>query len=84
MEKIDKDSSSSSGVTSGKCNVWRLLFADHFTLLSSNKSNLQYALDWFSDACLDANMKISKIYWNKLRLCVCQGTLSSVLSKQIK
>ena len=59
IDKIDKHSSSSSGVTFGECNVRRLLFADDLTLLSSNKSNLQYALDWFSDACLDAGMKIS-------------------------
>ena len=57
--KVDKDSSSSSGVTFGKCDVWRLLFADDLALLSSNKNDLQYALDRFSDACLDAGMKIS-------------------------
>ena len=56
---IDKDSSSSSGFTFGECNVWRLRFADDLALLSSNKSYLQYALDRFSDACLDAGMKIS-------------------------
>ena len=28
-------------------------------MLSSNNSNLQYALGWFSDACLDAGMQIS-------------------------
>ena len=59
MDKIDKDSSSSSGVTFGECNVWRLLFADGLALLSSNKSVLQYALDRFSDACLDAGIKIN-------------------------
>ena len=42
-----------------ECNVRRLLFADDLALLSSNKSDLHYALDWFSDACLDAGMKIS-------------------------
>ena len=55
MDKIDKDSSSSSGVTFGECNVWRLLFADDLALLRSNKSDLQYALDRFSDECLDEN-----------------------------
>ena len=59
MDKIDKDGSSSIGVTFGECNVRRLLFADDLALLSSNKSNLQYALDRFSDACLDVGMKIS-------------------------
>ena len=52
-------SSSSSDVTFGECNVWRLLFADNLVLLTSNKSNLQYALDRFSDARLNAEMKIS-------------------------
>ena len=56
MDKIDKDSSFSSGVTFGECNVWRLLFPDDLALLSSNKSNLQCALDQFSDAYLDAEM----------------------------
>ena len=59
MDKIDRDSSSSNGVTFGQCNVRRLLFAYDFALLSSNKSDLQYALDRFSDACSNANMKIS-------------------------
>ena len=45
MDKIDKDSASSSVVTFGECNVWCLLFADDLALLSSNKSDLQYALD---------------------------------------
>ena len=76
MDKIDKDSFFSSGVIFGKYNVRRLLFADDLTLLNLNKSDLQYALDRFSDACLDAGMKIST---TKLRSCVCQGTLSSVL-----
>ena len=59
MDKINKDSSSSSGVTFGECNVRCLLFADNLALFSLNKSDLQYALDQFSDACLDAGMKIS-------------------------
>ena len=59
MDKIDKDSFSSSGITFEKSNVWHLLFADDLALLTSNKSNLQYPLDRFSDACLDAGMKIS-------------------------
>ena len=53
MDKIDRDGSPNSGVTFGECNVRRLLFADEFALLSLNKSDLQYALDRFSDACLD-------------------------------
>ena len=59
MDKIDKNSFSSSGVTFGECIVWFLLFADDLALLSSNKSDLQYALDRFSDTCLDAGIKIS-------------------------
>ena len=59
MDQIDRDSSSSSGVIFEKCNVRRLLFADNLASLSLNKSDLQYALDQFSDACLDAGMKIS-------------------------
>ena len=59
MEKIDKDSSSNNGVTIGECNVRRQLFASDLALLNSHKSDLQYALDRFSDACLDAGMKIS-------------------------
>ena len=52
---IDTDSSFSSGVTFGECNVRRLLFADDLALLSSNESDIQYAFDRFSDA----GMKIS-------------------------
>ena len=59
MDKKDKDSSSISGVTLGECNVRHLLFADNLALLSSNKSDVRYALDRFFDACLDAGMKIS-------------------------
>ena len=50
---------SSSGVTFRECNVWRLLFADYLALVSLSKSGLQYTLDRFSDACLDAEMNIS-------------------------
>ena len=59
MDKIDRDSSSSSSIIFGEYNVWCLLFADDLALLSLNKSDLQYALDRFSDACLDAGIKIS-------------------------
>ena len=59
MDKKDRGSSCSSGVTFGKCNVRRLLFADDLALLCSNKCNLQYALGQFSEACLDSEMKIS-------------------------
>ena len=34
------------------------MFADDLALLSSNKSDLQYALDRLSDACLDTEIKI--------------------------
>ena len=50
-------SSSSSGITFGECNVRRQLFADNLALLSSNKSDFQYALYQFSDAYLDAGIK---------------------------
>ena len=59
MGKIDRESSSSSGVTFRECNVRNLPFADDLALLSSNKRDLQYSLDRLSDACLDAGMKIS-------------------------
>ena len=81
MDKIDKDSSSSSGVTFGECNIWCLLFADDLAFLSSNKSDLQHALDRFSDTCLDAGIKISTA---KTEIMCLSRTLSSVLSKQIK
>ena len=57
MDEIHRDISSSSGVTFGECNVRRLLFADDIALLTSNKSNLQYAPDRLPDACLNAGMK---------------------------
>ena len=59
MDKIDRDSSSSSGVTLGEFNVRRLLLADDLAFLSLNKSDPQYALDCFSDACLDVGVKFS-------------------------
>ena len=59
MEKIDRDSFCSSGITFGECNVRRLLYAYDLALLNSNKSDLQYALDQFSHTFLDAIMKIS-------------------------
>ena len=59
MDKIDRENFSSSGITFGECNIRCLLFADDLTLLSLNKSDFQYALDQFSDVCLDAGMKIS-------------------------
>ena len=80
MDKIDRESSSSSGITFGQCNVRHLQFADDLALLSSKKSDLQYAPDRFSDACLDAGMKISTAKTAFMR---CQGTLSSVVSKKI-
>ena len=58
LNKIDRDSSF-SGVPLGKCNVWRLLFADDLALLRSNESDLQYALDRSSDACLNVGMRSS-------------------------
>ena len=58
MDKIDKDNFFSSGVIWGvQCSAPAV--CDDLALLSSNKSDFQYALDWFFDACLDAGMKIS-------------------------
>ena len=57
MDKIDRNSSSSSDVTFVKCNVRSMLFVNDLALLSSNKSDLQYAIDRFPDACLDATSK---------------------------
>ena len=59
MDKIGRDSSFSSGVTFGECNVQRLLFANDLALLGSKKSDLQYAFNRFFDAYLDTGMKIS-------------------------
>ena len=59
MDKIDRDSSSSSGATFGECNTRRLLFADNLALLSLYKSDVQYELDRFSGARLKAGIKIS-------------------------
>ena len=59
MHKIDRDSFSSSDVAFGKCNAWPLLFTDDLALLSSNKSDLQYALNRFSESCLNAGIRIS-------------------------
>ena len=60
MEKMDRNSSSSSAVTFGECNVRPMLFVNDIALLSSNKSDLQYALDRFPDACFDATSKSSR------------------------
>ena len=81
MDKIGKDSSSSSGVTIRKYNVPRLLFVDDLGLLSSNKSDLQNALDGFSDICLDAGMKISTA---ETEIMCLPRHLSSVFSKQME
>ena len=81
MNKINRCSSSSSGVTFGECNVRRLLFADDFALLSSKKSDLQYALDRFSDAYLDVGMKISMA--DTEIICMSRH-MSSVFCKQME
>ena len=60
MDKIDRNSSSSSDVTFVKCNVRSMQFINDLALLSSNKSDLQYALDRFPDACLDTTSKSSQ------------------------
>ena len=83
MDKIDKDSAFSSGITFGECNVWHLLFADDLALLSSNKSDLQYALDWFFDACLDAGIK-TEIMCLSRRPVQCSFQTNAVTLKQTK
>ena len=86
MDKIDRDSSSNSGVTYGECNVWRLLFADDLALMSSNKSDL--ALHRFSDLCLDAGMKISLAKTGMMCLSrhpiLCSFQINGVTLKQTK
>ena len=59
MEKIVRDYFPSSGVAFEECNIWRLLLANDLALLSSNKSDLYYALNQFFDVSLNAGMKIS-------------------------
>ena len=81
MDKIDRDSSSSSGVIFGKCNVRRLLFVDDLAFSSLNKSDLQYEIDRFSDSCLHAGMKISTA---KTDIICISSTLSSDLCKQVE
>ena len=88
MDMIDKNCFSSSGATFGECNVQRLLFADYLALLSSNKSDLQYALDRFSDACLNAGMKIStaktEIMCLSRHLVQCSFQTNGITLKQTK
>ena len=84
MDKIDKDNSSSSGVTFVECYVRSLLLADDLGLLNSNNSDLQCALNRFSDARLDAGMKISmaktKILHSSGNWKDVEGTLSQDMS----
>ena len=61
MDKIDRDNSLSCDVTFIECNVRCLLFVDDLALLNLNKSHLQYALDQYSDECLDAGIKINTV-----------------------
>ena len=82
MDRIDRDNYSSNGVTFVKCNVCCMLFADDLALLSSNKSDLQYALDQFSDASLDVGIKISMAKTEIM--CLSRYPVSSILSKQIE
>ena len=81
MKKIDKGGSSSSGVTFEECNVRSLLFADGLALSSSNKSDLQYELVRFSDACLDDKMKITCSMAKTEIICLSRHP---VLSKQME
>ena len=90
MEKLDRSIFFSSGITFRECNLWHLLFANDYVLLSSNKSYLQYSIDRFSNACLNAWTKIrtakTKIWcMSRHSLYVSLSfSLSSVISKQIK
>ena len=68
-------------------NVQCLLFADDLALLSSNKSDLQYAFDQF-DAFLDAGMKIStaktEIMFTLRHPVQCSFQTNEVTLKQMK
>ena len=81
MDRIDKESFSNNSITFGECNFWRLLFSNVLALLKSNKSNLQHALDRFSDACLNAGIKIITA---KAEIMCLSTTLSNALSKQME
>ena len=58
VDKINRDSASSNGIAFGECNVQCLLVADDLALLTLIESDCQYALDLFSNACLDSGIKI--------------------------
>ena len=76
MDKTDRDSFFSTGITFGECIIRCLIFTDDLALLSSNENDLQYAFYSLSEVCLNAGMKISTA---KTEItCVCQDTLTSV------
>ena len=58
LDRIVKKSESCGGVMISGCTVQRLLFADDLVLLDSTRKGLQQALDRFSDACSEAELKI--------------------------
>ena len=68
MDKVVKKSESCGGVKISDCTVQRLLFADDIVLLDSSQSDLQQALDRFSDECSAAGMKISTTETETIRL----------------
>ena len=68
MDRIVKKSESCGGVKIGEYTVQRLLFADDLVLLDSTQSELQQALDRFSDAFSVAGMKISTTKTETMRL----------------
>ena len=76
MDKIERESSSSSGAAIEKCNVRCLLFADDIALLSSKKVIFNMHLIGFLIHAWVLEYKSVRL---KLRLHVCQEALFSVL-----
>ena len=82
MDKTDRDSFFSTGITFRECTVRCLIFTDDLALLSSNENDLQYAFYSLSGVCLNAGMKISTAKTEITS--VCQDTLTSVFSKKME
>ena len=59
MSRIDKLSRTNECVTTGKCKIRQLFFADDLVLLTSSKPGLQHASNGFVAECDVAEIKIS-------------------------
>ena len=68
MNWMDKLSRTDECATIGRCNIFRLLFADDLVLLASSESDLQHALSGFTTDCDTAGIKISTSKTEVLRL----------------